>query len=88
MVSTSSKASVKLPAPLELFPTTVETASALQESSPTEDVLLAAMLVSLPLTEPVFLATPTAPHAQATSTSAHHALTVSPSMPTQGDAFQ
>lgn len=88
MVSTSSKDSVKLPAPLELSPTAVETASALQESSLTEDVLLAAMSVSLPSTEPVFLATPTVPHAQATSTSAHHASTVSPSMLTPSDACQ
>ena len=88
MVSTSSKVSVKLPAPLELFPTAVETASALQESSPMENVLLAAMLVSLPSTEPVFLATPTVLHAQATSTSAPHASTVSQLIQALDDVFQ
>ncbi len=55
---------------------------------PTEDVLLAAMLVSLPLTEPVFLATPTALHAQETSTSAHHASMVSQLILTPSDVFQ
>ncbi len=88
MASTSSKASVKLPAPLEPFPTAVATAFVLQESSLTEDVLLAAMLVSLPLMEPVFLATPTALHAQETLTSALHASTVSLSIQTPDDVFQ
>lgn len=85
MDSTSSKASARPPAHLEPFPTAVETVFVLQVSSPMENVLRAAIPASLPSMEPVCPATPTAPHAQATSTSAHLASMDSPSTPVPND---
>lgn len=88
VVSTSSKAFARPPAPPELSPTTVETVFALQELLPTEDVLPAAMPASLPLTELVYLAILTALHAQETSTSAHPASMDSLLTPAPSDACQ